>query len=68
MRTWAHGVSPPYPVLLGPGNYNKGMLRGLDFALDEARKRGLKVGLLARTWCAAAAQPIEPAGCLVTRL
>ena len=42
MRTWAHGVSSAYPVLLGPGRYNEGMLRGLDFALDEARKRGLK--------------------------
>lgn len=44
VRAWAHGVSTDYPVLLGPGSYNEGMLRGLDYALDEARKRGLKVG------------------------
>lgn len=43
IRGWAHGTSPQYPSLLKPGEYNEGMLRGLDFLLDEARKRGLKL-------------------------
>lgn len=40
----AHGVSPSYPSLLGPGQYNEGLLRGLDYFLAEAGKRGIKVG------------------------
>jgi len=50
IRAWAHGVSAEYPVLLGPGSYNEGMLKGLDFALDEARKRGLKVRFMHCAW------------------
>jgi hypothetical protein len=39
----AHGVSADYPVLLAPGQYNEGLMRGLDYFLSEAGKRGLKV-------------------------
>lgn len=31
-----------FPSLIAPGQYNEGMLRGLDFVLEQARKRGLK--------------------------
>lgn len=37
-------MSPEYPVLLRPGEYNEGVLRGLDYLLSEAGRRGLKVG------------------------
>lgn len=42
----AHGVSPSYPVQLSSSGkeYNEGMLRGLDYFLSEAGKRGIKVG------------------------
>jgi hypothetical protein len=39
----AHGVSPTYPSLLAPGELSQGMLRGLDYWLAEAGKRGIKV-------------------------
>jgi hypothetical protein len=38
----AHGVSNTYPSLLGPGDLNEGMLRGLDYFLAEAGRRGIK--------------------------
>eukprot|EP00887_Chlorella_sp_A99_P006508 scaffold3.g6508.t1 len=31
-----------YPSMLAPGQLNEGLMRGLDYALDEARKRGIK--------------------------
>ncbi|CAD7701855.1 unnamed protein product [Ostreobium quekettii] len=43
MRAWAHSVSPQFALQPSPGEYNEGMFRGLDFALDEARKRGIRV-------------------------
>lgn len=45
-RRRAHGVSPSYPVHLSSSGkeYNEGMLRGLDYFLSEAGKRGIKVG------------------------
>lgn len=41
----AHGVSPSYPVQLDTSgsSLSEGMLRGLDYFLAEAGKRGLKV-------------------------
>ncbi len=44
MRAWAHGVQPETPMQRVPGDYNKELLRGLDYAMDEARKRGIRVG------------------------
>jgi mannan endo-1,4-beta-mannosidase len=48
LRTWAHPVSPPYALSNGPGKYNENIFRGLDYLLDEARNRGVRV-LLALT-------------------
>lgn len=43
-RASAHGVSAEYASMLAPGEYSEGMLRGLDYFLAEAGKRGIKVG------------------------
>jgi mannan endo-1,4-beta-mannosidase len=43
VRAWAHGVTPEYATMDKDGEYNEGLLRGLDFAIAEARKRGLKL-------------------------
>jgi len=43
MRAWAHGVTERYATKPKPGELNENLLRGLDFALTEARRRGLKV-------------------------
>jgi mannan endo-1,4-beta-mannosidase len=48
LRAWAAPVSPPYALSDGPGQYNENIFRGLDYLLDEARKRGVRV-LLALT-------------------
>lgn len=43
MRAWSHGVTPNYALQTSPGVYNEAMFRGLDYALDEAAKRNIKV-------------------------
>ena len=43
MRGWAHSVDVNTNLQTAPGVYNDAVFRGLDYALDEARKRGLKV-------------------------
>lgn len=43
MRAWAHGVTDAYATVTSSGDAIDGVLKGLDFALAEARKRGLKV-------------------------
>lgn len=43
LRMWTNGVTPAYAVQRSPGVYNEGMLRGLDYVLDQARQRNLKV-------------------------
>ena len=43
MRGWAHSVDVNTNLQTAPGVYNEAVFRGLDYALDEARKRGLKV-------------------------
>jgi mannan endo-1,4-beta-mannosidase len=48
LRTWAHPVSPQYALQPAPGQYNEAAFRGLDYLLDEARKRGVRL-LLALT-------------------
>ena len=44
MRMWSHGVTPEFATQTAPGVYNEAMLRGLDYAMDEAHKRNIKVG------------------------
>ena len=43
MRAWAHAVSPEYALQTSPGVFSEPIFRGLDYALDQARARGLKV-------------------------
>jgi mannan endo-1,4-beta-mannosidase len=45
LRTWAHPVSERYALSKQPGVYNEAMFRGLDYLLDEARKRSIRVTL-----------------------
>lgn len=44
VRGWAHGVAERYPTYIN-GTLNEGLFKGLDFALHEARKRGIRVSL-----------------------
>ncbi len=44
MRAWGHGVHNETALQTAPGVYREGIFVGLDYALDEARKHGLKVG------------------------
>ncbi len=46
LRTFAFATDAPYALQTSPGVYNEGVFRGLDYALDQARQRGLKVCLL----------------------
>lgn len=43
MRAWGHGVHNETELQTAPGVYREGMFAGLDYALSEARARGLKV-------------------------
>ena len=46
VRFFAFAVSPEYALQPNPGQYNEAIFRGLDYALDQLRSRGLKVRLL----------------------
>ena len=46
MRAFATAVDTYYPMEISPGVYNENVFRGLDYALEQARQRGLKVNLL----------------------
>lgn len=46
LRMWTPGVTPGYRLQTKPGVYNEAMFRGLDYVLDEARKRNLKVDII----------------------
>ena len=51
IRAWAHTISEGNEVQKRPGVWDEDALKGLDFFLDEARKRGLRVILvLADNW------------------
>ena len=51
VRVWAHTISKGNEVQSRPGVWDEDALRGLDFFLDEARKRDVKVCLvLADNW------------------
>ena len=43
VRAWAHASSPEYALQPSPGRFSEPVFRGLDYALDQARRRGLKV-------------------------
>ncbi len=43
MRAWAVGVTAPYSVQTSPGVYVEAMLRGIDYALDQARQHNIRV-------------------------
>lgn len=42
LRCFAFATNPQYPMQTSPGVYNEAIFRGLDYALDQARQRGLK--------------------------
>lgn len=42
VRAWAHGSSPEYALQPQPGRFAEPVFRGLDYALDQARQRGIK--------------------------
>ncbi|KAE9586752.1 hypothetical protein Lal_00004602 [Lupinus albus] len=44
-RTWAFSDGGYKPLQNSPGSYNEEMFRGLDFAIAEARKYGIKLVL-----------------------
>ena len=47
MRAFATAVDPWYAMETSPGIYNENVFRGLDYALEQARLRGIKVTHLA---------------------
>ncbi|CAL5227333.1 g10275 [Coccomyxa viridis] len=42
VRFFAFGVSPEYALQPSPGQYSEAIFRGLDYALEQLRTRGLK--------------------------
>ena len=46
VRAWAHASSPEYALQPAPGVFLEPVFRGLDYALDQARQRGLKVSAI----------------------
>ena len=43
LRAWATAVDPQYSLQPSPGNFSEPIFRGLDYVLDQARQRNLKV-------------------------
>ena len=43
VRFFAFAVSPEYALQPSPGQYSEAIFRGLDYALEQLRSRGLKV-------------------------
>ena len=51
LRVWAHSITPGWEMQTGPDSYNETVLKGMDFVMDEAHKRGLKIiWVLADNW------------------
>ena len=48
VRFFAFAVSPEYALQPSPGQYSEAIFRGLDYALEQLRSRGLKVGTAVR--------------------
>ena len=46
VRAWTHPVSAANAMETSPGQYRESVLRGLDYLLDEARQRGLRLLLV----------------------
>ena len=44
MRAWATTVDDNYALQTSPGVYNEAVFRGLDYSLDQASQRNIKVG------------------------
>lgn len=42
VRAWGHSVSPEYALQTEPGQYSEAIFRGLDYAVEQARRRGIK--------------------------
>ena len=62
IRVWAHSITPGWEMQTGPDRYNETVLKGMDFVMDEAHKRGLKIiWVLADNWCARLLPPPVPA-------
>ena len=43
VRAWAHTVDPMYKVMKSPGKYDEAGLRAIDFMLQQAREKGVRV-------------------------
>lgn len=43
MRAWAHTITEGHAMSPAPGEYDERVLEGMDFVMDEARKRGIKL-------------------------
>ncbi len=43
IRVWAHSITAGWEMQKSPGQYDEKVLQGMDFVMDEAAKRGLKL-------------------------
>ena len=43
LRMWSHGVTSTFSSQPAPGAFAEPMFRGLDYALEQARLRNIKV-------------------------
>ena len=51
VRMWAHTITEGHAIQSAPGVWNEEILEGMDFVLDQARRRGLKIiWALADNW------------------
>lgn len=51
MRAWAHTITKGHETQREPGEYDEKILEGMDFIMDEAGKRGIKIiWVLADNW------------------
>ena len=50
VRIWAFTVLPSRPIQLAPGVFDQQLVQGLDFILDAARARGIRVVLVLTDW------------------
>jgi mannan endo-1,4-beta-mannosidase len=50
VRVWAFTVIKDRPIQLAPGVFDQQLLQGLDFIMDAARARGIRVVLVLTDW------------------
>ena len=55
LRTFAFATDAPYALQTSPGVFHEDVFRGLDYVLDQARQRGLKVRAVGSTMSAVVA-------------